>query len=74
MIVWLLYPALYLAYALIRGRLEGFYPYPFINVTELGYGKVMTNAAALLVVFMAGGALFVGIDKMMKRATGAAVS
>ncbi len=74
MIVWLLYPALYLAYALIRGRLEGFYPYPFINVTELGYGKVMTNAAALLVVFMVGGALFVGIDKMMKRATGAAVS
>ncbi len=73
-IVWLLYPALYLVYALIRGSLEGFYPYPFINVTELGYGKVMTNAASLLVVFMAGGALFVGIDKMMKRATGASVS
>lgn len=73
-IVWLLYPALYLAYALIRGHLEGFYPYPFINVTELGYSKVMTNAVALLVVFMAGGALFVGIDKLMKRATRASVS
>lgn len=66
---WLLYPALYLAYALIRGALTGFYPYPFINVTELGYSHVFVNAAGLLLVFIFGGLLFIGIDKIMGRST-----
>lgn len=66
---WLLYPAVYLCYALLRGGLGGFYPYPFINVTELGYSRVLMNAAGLLLVFIAGGFLFVGIDKTMGRAT-----
>ncbi len=47
---WLLYPALYLSFVLIRGSFSGFYPYPFLNVTELGIGAVMANSFSLLIV------------------------
>ena len=37
--------------AMLRGGSSGFYPYPFLNVTNLGYARVMGNAAMLLVGF-----------------------
>lgn len=46
---WLLYPALYLTFVLIRGSFSNFYPYPFINVAELGIEKVMLNSLYLLI-------------------------
>ena len=64
---WLFYPAVYLAYALIRGTLEGFYAYPFINVPELGYSRVVLNAAGLLVVFLVTGLGIVAAGKRMSR-------
>ncbi|MFZ5976285.1 MULTISPECIES: Pr6Pr family membrane protein [unclassified Hydrotalea] len=33
---WLIYPLLYLVYILIRGSFSGFYPYPFVNVLQIG--------------------------------------
>ena len=48
---WLAWPALYAVYALVRGKLDGFYPYPFIDVTALGLPRVLLNAAGLLLVF-----------------------
>ncbi|MES1214305.1 MAG: Pr6Pr family membrane protein [Bacteroidota bacterium] len=64
---WLLFPAAYLVYALVRGAAEGFYAYPFINVTELGYTKVFTNCAGLLIVFIIIGFLFVAVDRMVSH-------
>ena len=43
MVKWLLYPLLYFIYILIRGHFSKFYPYPFSNVSELGYGQVVIN-------------------------------
>ncbi|MDD3005878.1 Pr6Pr family membrane protein [Flavobacterium sp.] len=40
---WLLYPLLYFIYILIRGHFSKFYPYPFSNVSELGYSQVIIN-------------------------------
>ncbi len=48
---WLLYPALYSLFIGIRGAVSGFYPYPFINVTQLGYPKTFTNGFFLLLFF-----------------------
>jgi hypothetical protein len=48
---WLIYPAIYLVYTLIRGSFSQFYPYPFVNVTGLGYRKVLFNSALLMVAF-----------------------
>lgn len=56
-LLWAAYPVAYLVYALIRGELLGSYPYPFIDVSELGYAGVLGNAAGLLLGFVAMGAL-----------------
>jgi len=64
---WLLYPLLYIIYILIRGALSGYYPYPFINVTGLGYNKVLINCIGLLVVFLFFSLLFVAIVKLRTR-------
>jgi hypothetical protein len=60
---WLVYPAAYLVYALVRGAMEGFYPYPFIDVKKHGYGQVALNSTALLVVFIIMGLAFIFIGK-----------
>jgi hypothetical protein len=47
-LLWLIYPLAYFVMAMVRGSLSGFYPYPFLNVTLLGYPRVMANAVMLL--------------------------
>ncbi len=64
---WLIYPAAYLVYALLIGSFSGFYTYPFINVTELGYPRVLLNALALTIVFLLTGLLLVTIDRTLAR-------
>ncbi|MFT3896944.1 MAG: Pr6Pr family membrane protein [Thermomonas sp.] len=49
---WLAWPAVYAAYALARGAMTGFYPYPFIDVAALGAVRVALNVAALALAFL----------------------
>jgi hypothetical protein len=46
---WLIFPALYVTYSLIRGHIVGWYPYPFLNASTRGYFFVGLMIAALLV-------------------------
>lgn len=59
-VAWLslLFPLFWIAFTLIRGAVWHWYPYPFIDVTVLGYGKVALNCfwVALLLLGLAGGA------------------
>jgi hypothetical protein len=64
---WLLYPFLYLLYILSRGALSGEYPYPFINVGEIGYAEVLLNSGVLLLVFVFFSLLFIGIGKLISK-------
>lgn len=48
---WLIYPCVYLLFILIRGYSGHFYPYPFVNVSELGIQKVLTNSFLLFLFF-----------------------
>jgi hypothetical protein len=50
-LLWLAYPAVRLAYTLIRGASTDRYPYPFVDVNQLGYGGVLWRSAVLLVSF-----------------------
>ncbi len=63
---WVIYPACYLVLILFRGAFSGFYPYPFVNVKELGYNKVILNSGLILVVFLVFSLLFVAIAKIRK--------
>jgi hypothetical protein len=61
--LWLIYPFLYLAYTLVHGSLTGFYPYPFVNVAELGMPTVLRNSMVLVVVFSLTSMLFIRLGK-----------
>jgi len=64
---WLVYPAIYFVYAMIRGSIEGFYAYPFLDADKLSAGKIILNCAGLLTVFIIVGLLFIAIGKKMSR-------
>ena len=62
-LAWLVYPAVYLVYVLVRGALIGIYPYPFVDVTVLGYGGVLVRAGVFLLVFLGTGLLVVAMSR-----------
>lgn len=64
---WLAFPLGYLTFALVRGLVVDKYPYPFINVDELGYDGVSVSSLAFAVAFWILGLLFVAIDRFGGR-------
>lgn len=53
-VLWsILWPVAWLAYTLIAGAVTGWYPYPFLDVTEHGYGRVLLTAALVSLLFLA---------------------
>ncbi len=63
--VLLVYPVGYAAYALIRGAGDGFYPYPFLDVSALGYPRTLVNIAALALIFTVGAAGVIAVGKLV---------
>lgn len=58
----LLWPALYVGYTLIHGAISDWYPYPFIDVTALGYGTVLRNGVGIVLLMLAVGMLLRWLD------------
>ena len=52
---WIIFPLCYLIYSLVRGAATHWYPYPFLNADEHGYGKVCINITVMLMIFLATG-------------------
>ncbi|MPZ55195.1 MAG: hypothetical protein GEU91_01615 [Rhizobiales bacterium] len=67
-IVWLAFPILYVIWTIIHGALSGFYPYPFLNVGELGYARVLMNMVVLLAIFLILGLLLVTGGRLIDKA------
>lgn len=63
---WLIFPALYLVYTLIRGAMVNWYPYPFVHAGNLGYTKVALNALAVLAAILMTGSLLLVINNRRK--------
>ncbi|WAC40971.1 Pr6Pr family membrane protein [Pedobacter sp. SL55] len=61
--LWLVFPLLYTVFVLVRGNFSGFYPYPFLNINELGLNKVLINCLVITLLFALLSALFVAIGK-----------
>lgn len=60
-LLWLLFPIAYAVYALVRGGLTGWYPYPFLNPDVSGAESVVMTVVSL---FVLGLALIWGVDKL----------
>lgn len=64
---FLVIPVGWLAYTLVRGEIVEWYPYPFIDVNEHGYGPVLlacVGVAALAIVVLAG---VIRLDRVLTR-------
>lgn len=48
---FLLWPAIYCAYALTRGAITGFWPYPFLDADQLGWTIVARNVIGMVAAF-----------------------
>ena len=68
---WCIYPAAYLAYVVVRGSIDGRYPYPFIDVSALGYGHVAKNSVALFLAYLVAGLVLVALGLMLSQRRGA---
>lgn len=51
----------------VVGAIFGFYPYPFIDVTALGYPQVLLNSFVLAIGFLVMGLLLVIGDRGLKK-------
>jgi len=61
------FPAVYAAWTLGHGALSGWYPYPFLDVPDLGYPRTLLNIAGLVLAFLALELLLVGIGRLINR-------
>ena len=64
---WLAFPLIYFVYVLVRGAVFDRYPYFFLNVDRYGYEKVLMNAAAFTLAFLALGLGFIALDRLLGR-------
>lgn len=67
--MWLAFPALYVCWAFLRGAWVHEYPYPFIDVSRLGWSMVLMNSAGMLLLFVMVGVVLVGLDRLLGRRT-----
>jgi hypothetical protein len=64
------FPLVYLAWTLAHGAATGWYPYPFIDVVELGYPRALANIAGLVLVFLALEVALVGVGRAIEQRIG----
>ena len=64
---WLLYPMVYSIFIAIRGAFTGYYPYPFINVPEIGYSRALLNGGFVVLVFIGLSLFLIAVGKFISR-------
>ncbi len=62
---WLLFPAVYLVWTLLRGAWLNEYPYPFVDVGAIGYPGMLRNSAGVGVLFALLGLAIVAVDRAL---------
>jgi hypothetical protein len=60
---WLLIPAVYAVWTMVRGAFTTRYPYPFLDVGQLGYPLALLNAAGVLAGFLVISAIVVIVNR-----------
>lgn len=50
--IWFWYPIVYFVFIIIRGYFSNFYPYPFINASEIGYPEALFNTLLVSLFFL----------------------
>jgi len=68
-VVWLsaVFPVAWCFFTLIRGAIIDWYPYPFIDVGALGYGKVFVNCVWIALLYLGVAAAVHTFDRWLAR-------
>ena len=66
-VAWLAFPLAWLAYTLVRGEAEGWYPYPFVDVERLGYDGVLARGVGLAGGFALAGVVLLWLGNRRAR-------
>jgi len=68
-IVWLsvIFPICWFVFTLVRGEIVGFYPYPFVDVADIGYLRVLVNAVLVAVLYIGVAAGAQVLDRRLGR-------
>lgn len=64
--IWLILPAAYCVYSLVRGLATGSYPYFFFNIAEFGAVQVAINCVGLVAVFGLCGVMIWGASRLLR--------
>ncbi|MCC7251712.1 Pr6Pr family membrane protein [Hyphomicrobium sp.] len=67
----LAYPLIYMGWTLWHGSWSGFYPYPFVDVTQLGLDKVLVNAGGMTAAFLVLCLVLIAVGRVLGLLTGA---
>jgi hypothetical protein len=62
--VW---PLVYLLWTVVHGAISDWYPYPFIDADELGFGRMLRNAVLVLLGGLVLGVAFIALDRRRAR-------
>jgi hypothetical protein len=63
--IWLVWPLAWTGVTLARGVVAGFYPYSFLNLSELGAAQVAVNVAGLAIAFAVAGLVLAAAGKVL---------
>jgi hypothetical protein len=70
----LIFPLIWTVLTMIRGAIDGWYPYPFLDPANGGYGQVLVVSAVILVAFIAVTWLILELGNRRAAVTGAATA
>jgi hypothetical protein len=62
-------PLVWTALTVVRGAIDRWYPYPFLNPADGGYGVVAATVVAIIAAFLVFSAMTIAIGNARGRAT-----
>lgn len=68
-LLWIVYPLVWTGLTLLRGALDGWYPYPFLDPANGGYGAVALTSVAVIAGFFVIAAITIAIGNARGTAT-----
>jgi hypothetical protein len=72
-LLWIAFPLVWTGLTLVRGSMDGWYPYPFLNPVNGGYGTVAVTVVAVTIGFGLIAAAMIAIgDRGFERASATA--
>ena len=64
------WPIAWIAYTFVHGAISGWYPYPFLNVAEIGWGRALASTGVVLGIAVLLTVLYRALDRRRGRARG----